>query len=46
MEEGCKNHKETIYSSRGKIVWGNPVIFVDFGGKPYDNFRTSPQSVN
>ena len=28
MEEGCKNHKETLYSSKGKIVY--------LVGKPYN----------
>ena len=38
MEKGCKNHRETLYSSKGKIVyvvgkpcniyrlWGNPIV--------------------
>ena len=42
MEEGCKNHKETLYSSKGKIVYvvgkprniyrlrGNPIVFLGF----------------
>ena len=42
MENGCKNHKETLYSSKGKIVYvvgkpcniyrllGNPMIIVVF----------------
>ena len=26
MEEGCKNYRETLYSSK---LWGNPVIFTN-----------------
>ena len=32
MEKGCKNHRETLYSSKGGrvcMLWGNPVIFTD-----------------
>ena len=48
MEKGCKNHRETLYSSKGKIAYivekpcniyrlqGNPMIIIGF----------SPQSVN
>ena len=48
MEKGCKNHKETLYFSKRKIVYlgGNPVIFTDCGGKPYDNYRIYLQSRN
>ena len=38
MEKGCKNHRETLYSSKGKIVY--------IVGKPHDNYRISPQYVN
>ena len=33
MKKGCKNHRQTLYSSNGKIVYvvGNPVIFSDQG---------------
>ena len=42
MKKGCKNHKETQYSAKGKIVYfvgkpcniyrllGNPMIFIGF----------------
>ena len=42
MEKGCKNHKETLYSSKGKIAYivekpcniyrlrGNPIIIMGF----------------
>ena len=42
MEKGCKNHRETLYSSKGKIVyvvgkpcniyrlWGNPITIMGF----------------
>ena len=42
MEKDCKNHKETLYSSKGKIVYvvrkpcniyrlrGNPMIIIGF----------------
>ena len=42
IEKGCKNHKETLYSSKGKIVYvvgkpcntyrlqGNPIIIIGF----------------
>ena len=40
MEKGCKNHKETLC-----MLWINPVIFTDCG-KPHDNYRISPKSVN
>ena len=45
MEKGCKNHRETLYSSKGKIVYvvgkpcniyrlqGNPMITIGF---PYN----------
>ena len=37
MEEGCKNHREIMYSLKGKIVFsvgGKPVIFTDCGENP------------
>ena len=36
MEEGFKNHRETLYSSKGKIVYivENPVMFTDCGENP------------
>ena len=36
MEEGCKNHKETLYSSKGKIVYvvGNPCDIYRLYGNP------------
>ena len=42
MEKGCKNHRKTLYSSKGKIVYivekpcniyrlrGNPMIIIGF----------------
>ena len=42
IEKGCKNHKETLYSSKGKIAYvlgkpcniyrlrGNPMIIIGF----------------
>ena len=42
MEEGCKNHRETLFSSKGKIVYivgkpcniyrlrGNPIVIIGF----------------
>ena len=47
MKKGCKNHRETLYSSKGKIVyevgkpcniyrlWGNPIVII---GKTYRHF--------
>ena len=44
MEKGCKNHRETLYSSKGKIAYivekpcnsyrlrGNPIIIMGFPG--------------
>ena len=48
MEKGCKNHRETLYFSKGKIVYvvGKPCNIYRLQGKPYDNLRISPQSVN
>ena len=39
LEKGCKNHKETLYSSKGKIVYvvGKPCNIYRLQGKPYDN---------
>ena len=42
MEKGCKNHRETLYSSKGRIAYivekpcniyrlrGNPMIIIEF----------------
>ena len=48
IEKGCKNHRETLYSSKGKIVYvvGKPCNIYRLQGKPYDNYRISIQSVN
>ena len=48
MEKGCKNHKEAVYSSKGKIVYvvGKPCNIYRLQGKPYDNCRIFQQSVN
>ena len=48
MEKGCKNHRETLYFSKGKIVYfvGKPFNIYRLRGKPYDNYRISPQAVN
>ena len=49
MEKGCKNHRETLYSSKGKIVYyvvGKPCNIYRLQGKPYDNYMISSQSVN
>ena len=36
MEKGCKNHRETLYSSKGKIVYvvGKPCNIYRLGGTP------------
>ena len=38
MEKGCKNHRETLYSSKGKIFYGvgKPCNIYRLRGKPYD----------
>ena len=48
MEKGCKNHRETLYSSKGQIVYivWKPCNIYTLQGKPYDNYRISLQSVN
>ena len=48
MEKGSKNHKETLYSSKGKIVYvvGKPCIIYRLQGKTYDKYRISLQSVD
>ena len=48
MEKGSKIHKETLYSSKGKIVYvvGKPCNIYRLQGKPYVNYRISLQSVN
>ena len=37
MEEGCKNHSETLHSSKGKIVYvvGKPCNIYRLRGKSY-----------
>ena len=45
MEEGCKNHRETLYSSKGKIV-GKPCNIYRLRGNPIVFLGVSPQSVN
>jgi hypothetical protein len=35
----------TLQRERLHMLWGNRVIFTDWG-KPHDNYRISPQSVN
>ena len=58
MEKGCKNHRETLCSSKGKSVYvvgkpcniyrlrGKPYDIYRLQGKPYDNYRIIPQFVN
>ena len=48
MEKGCKNHRETLYSSKGKVAYvvRKPCNIYRLRGKPYDYYRISPQSVN
>jgi len=48
MEEGCKNHRETLYSSNGKVVYvvRKPCNVYRLQGKPYDNYKFSPKFVN
>ena len=48
MKKGSKNHRETLYSSKGKIVYDvkKPFNIYRLQGKPYDNYRISLQSVN
>ena len=48
MDEGCRNHRETLYSSKGMIVYvvGRPCNIYRLRGNPYDNYRISSQSVN
>ena len=40
MKKDFKNHKETLYSSKGKIVYvvGKPCNIFRFQGKPYDYY--------
>ena len=40
MKKDFKNHKETLYSSKGKIVYfvGKPCNIYRLRGKPYDNY--------
>ena len=50
MEKGCKNHRETLYSSKGKIAYivekpcniyrlqGNPMIIIGFLCDSYSPF--------
>jgi hypothetical protein len=48
MEKCWKNHRETLYSSKGKIlhVMGKLCNIYRLQGKPYDKDSISPQSVN
>ena len=48
MEKGCKNHKETLYSSKGKIVYvvGNPCNIYRLQGNPIVIIGFFLQSVN
>ena len=48
MENGCKNHKETLYSPRGKIeyVVGNPWNIYRLQGNPIVIIGFSLHSVN
>ena len=48
MEKGCKNHRETLYSSKGKIVYvvGKPYNIYRLRGNPIVIIGFSPQSVN
>ena len=45
MKEGCKNHRETLYSSKGKIVYvvGKPYYYLQIAGKSYNYHGVSPQ---
>ena len=47
MEKGCKNHRETLYSSKGKIVSvvGKPCNIYRFRGNPIVIIGFSPQPV-
>ena len=38
MKKGCKNHRETLYPSKGKIVYvvGKSSNIYKLRGKPYD----------
>ena len=42
--KGCKNHRETLYSSRGKIVYvvGKSNIYLQIAGKSYSYYRGFP----
>ena len=52
MEKGCKNHRETLYSSKGKIVyevgkpcniyrlWGNPIVIISLQIKAFKRHAT------
>ena len=48
MEKGCKNHRETLYSSKGKIVYvlGKPRNIYRLLGNPIVIIGFSPQSLN
>ena len=48
MGKGCQNHRVTLCSSKGKIVYvvGKPCNIYRLQGKPCDNYRISLQSVN
>ena len=45
MEKDCKNKKETLDSSKGKIVYvaGKPCDIYKFGGKPYAHHLEQPE---
>ena len=47
-EKGSKNHRETLYPSKGKIVYvvGKACNTYRLQANPYDNYRISLQSVN
>jgi len=48
MQEGYKNCRETLYSSKGKVVYvvRKPCNIYRLQGNPYGNYRFSPKSVN
>ena len=44
MKQGCKNHKETLYSSKEILcmLWENPVIFTDCRENPINYSQRNP----
>ena len=48
MEKGCKNHRETLNSLKGKILYvvRKPCNIYRLQGKPYDNYKISLQYLN